>query len=84
MSAVITLTTDFGINDRFGNAAIHIPRNMIQRQCSHFFTMTVTLGKTVLRGLATHCSTVSAGKTGALINSWPVLEIIRREGHASR
>ena len=70
--------------DRFGNATTNISREMISRHCPHFQKLTVKLGRTVIRSLATHYSEVSPGKAGAIINSWDALEIFKREGHAAR
>ena len=70
--------------DRFGNATTNITRKLISQHCPHFQKLTVKLGRTVIRNLATHYSEISPGKTGAIINSWDTLEIFKREGHASR
>ena len=70
--------------DRFGNVTTNISREMISRHCPHFQKLTVKLGKTVIRNLATHYSEVSPRKIGAIINSWDALEIFKREGHAAR
>ncbi len=69
--------------DRFGNATTNISREMISQHCPHFQKLTVKLGRTVIRSLATHYSEVSPGKAGAIINSWDALEIFKREGHAA-
>jgi S-adenosylmethionine hydrolase len=70
--------------DRFGNATTNIAGNLISQHCSHFHKLTVKLGKTIIRRLATHYSEVSSGKAGAIINSWDALEIFKREGDAAR
>jgi S-adenosylmethionine hydrolase len=70
--------------DRFGNATTNISREMLSRHCPHFRKLTVKLGRTVIRRLATHYSEVSPDKAGAIINSWDALEIFKREGHAAR
>jgi S-adenosyl-L-methionine hydrolase (adenosine-forming) len=70
--------------DRFGNATTNISREMILQHCPHFQNLTVKLGRTAIRSLATHYSEVSPGKAGAIINSWNALEIFKREGHVAR
>ncbi|MEE9499065.1 MAG: SAM hydroxide adenosyltransferase, partial [Nitrospinaceae bacterium] len=66
------------------NATTNISREMISPHCPHFQKLTVKLGRTVIRSLATQYSEVSPCKAGAIINSWDALEIFKREGHAAR
>lgn len=70
--------------DRFGNAATNISRDLIAQYFPHESGLTVKIGKRAIGGLATHYAEVTSGRPGALINSWNVLELFVRDGHAAR
>ena len=70
--------------DRFGNAASNIPQEWVAQHFPPGTPLTVKIGRTTVGERVSHYAEVSAGQTGAVINSWNLLEVFQRDGSAAR
>jgi len=70
--------------DRFGNAATNISRELIAQHFLRKTPLTVRIGRQSVGGLSSHYAEIPSGRTGAVINSWNVLEVFERDGNAAR